>query len=98
MDRAPAFAGPDAGHANPTGRVLITFVVAVPMKMHPYPAMLVSVNLFARRSGDHGGLRPMDGRPGGDTLATELLGDRQGGQFGAVIQIAVRLAGGLKRP
>ena len=46
------------GDANPAGAVGVVLALAVPVKLHLHPAVLVREDLLARRADDDGRLRP----------------------------------------
>src|SRR5256885_145002 len=74
VDRAPFLPRPVLGNSYPTGRILVGFVVTIPMKMDFHPGMFVGVNFFASRTDDDGRLRPLDDGLGRQALGPELLG------------------------
>src|SRR5690606_17089288 len=55
-DAAPVVAGPAAGHPQPAAGVGVGLAFAVPVELDLDPALFVTVNFFAGRAGDHGGL------------------------------------------
>src|SRR5690554_6633828 len=55
-DAAPVVAGPAAGHPQPAAGVGIGLAFAVPVELDLDPALFVTVDFFAGRAGDHGGL------------------------------------------
>src|SRR5438128_2246106 len=63
-DRAPTRSGDSLAHANPAGALFIPLALAVPVKLHLNPAMLVRVDLLSLGSGNNGCLRAGQQRPG----------------------------------
>src|SRR5690554_1725191 len=55
-DAAPVVAGPAAGHPQPAAGVGIGLAFAVPVELDLDPALVVAVDFFAGRAGDHRGL------------------------------------------
>src|SRR5690554_835886 len=55
-DAAPVVAGPAAGHPQPAAGVGVGLTFAVPVELDLDPALFVTVDFFAGRAGDHGGL------------------------------------------
>src|SRR5690606_19692758 len=55
-DAAPVVAGPAAGHPQPAAGVGIGLAFAVPVELDLDPALIVAVDFFVGRAGDHGGL------------------------------------------
>src|SRR5690554_975224 len=55
-DAAPVVAGPAAGHPQPAAGVGVGLAFAVPVELDLDPALFVTVDFFAGRAGDHGGL------------------------------------------
>src|SRR5690554_2972290 len=55
-DAAPMIAGPAAGHPQPAAGVGVGLAFAVPVELDLDPALFVTVDFFAGRAGDHGGL------------------------------------------
>src|SRR5690554_5254346 len=53
---APVVAGPAAGHPQPAAGVGIGLAFAVPVELDLDPALVVAVDFFAGRAGDHRGL------------------------------------------
>ncbi len=52
---APPLAGVDLRDADPARRVFVAFSFAVPVELDLHPTVLVAVDFFASRTGDHGG-------------------------------------------
>ncbi len=59
-DHAPVLARPGVRDAHPAGAVFVVLAVAVPVELHLHPAVLVGVDLVARRADDDGRLRALD--------------------------------------
>src|SRR5690554_4070782 len=55
-DAAPVVAGPAAGHPQPATGVGVGLAFAVPVELDLDPALVVAVDFFAGRAGDHRGL------------------------------------------
>src|SRR5690554_6561926 len=55
-DAAPVVAGPAAGHPQPAAGVGVGLAFAVPVELDLDPALVVAVDFFVGRAGDHGGL------------------------------------------
>src|SRR5690554_7070538 len=55
-DAAPVVAGPAAGHPQPAAGVGVGLAFAVPVELDLDAALFVTVDFFAGRAGDHGGL------------------------------------------
>jgi len=55
-DGAVAVAGPAGGDPQPAAGLVVTLAFAVPMELHLDPAVLVGVDLFSGRAGNHRGL------------------------------------------
>src|SRR5690606_15473807 len=55
-DAAPVVAGPAAGHPQPAAGVGVGLAFAVPVELDLDPALVVAVDFFAGRAGDHRGL------------------------------------------
>ncbi len=64
--RPPALAGPGLADADPARAVLVALAVAVPVELDLDAAVLVRIDLLARRTGDDRGLRSLDDGLGGD--------------------------------
>jgi len=92
---APVLARPGLRHAHPAGGVFVALAVAVPVELNLHPPVLVGVNLFARRAGDDGGLRALDGGLWGQAGRAVGLGGFDGGER-ALEQVAFgdRVGGG----
>src|SRR5690554_6031456 len=55
-DAAPVVAGPAAGHPQPAAGVGVGQAFAIPVELDLDAALFVTVDFFAGRAGDHGGL------------------------------------------
>src|SRR5690554_2026497 len=55
-EAAPVVAGPAAGHPQPAAGVGVGLAFAVPVELDLDPALVVAVDFFAGRAGDHRGL------------------------------------------
>ena len=69
VDAAIVGASPRRRDPNPARAVLVHLPIAVPVKLHLHPAVLVGVDLLARRAHHHGGLRAGGVGLGGHLLA-----------------------------
>ena len=83
--RTPVRPGRILRHANPARGMLVTFASPVPVEQHPHAAILVGVDVLARRADNRGGLRSLNHRFRGQPLRAErdLGGDR--GELVAVV-------------
>src|SRR5205085_11991911 len=57
--RAPLFAGPTLGHADPAGALFVKLALPVPEELHNHAAVLVGPDLFPGLAHNNGGLSPM---------------------------------------
>ncbi len=62
VDGAPVLAGPWIRHANPARRVLVVLALAIPVELDLHAAVLVGIDLLARRADDDRRLRALDDR------------------------------------
>src|SRR5690606_16610841 len=81
---AVAVAGPAAGHAQPAAAAVVALAVAVPVELHLDAAVVVTVDLFTGRAGDHGALAAEQTRLGMAEGQAEHLVPRRGGKAVAV--------------
>ncbi len=55
-DAAVAVAGPAGADAQPAAGLVVGLAFTIPVKLNAYSAVLVAVDFFAGRAGNHGGL------------------------------------------
>lgn len=56
--------GPCLRHPYPAGAVFVSRTIAVPVKTYPHTTMLIAEDFLARRAGNNGALRAVNGRFG----------------------------------